>query len=126
MSTPYSRLFLPPAPVLTVSVALQFEEPIIDPTESLIDTGADGSFIPFRYIAMLGSDPIYQVRVHSHWGSSQIADVYSFDLIIGEWRLPDVDFISDTESRLIILGRNVPNRLRLLLDGSAQQTSILE
>lgn len=75
MKTPYSKLFSPPAPVLEVSVALQDQEPIVTSIESLIDTGADGSFIPLRYITMLGTDPIYQVRVHSHLGSTQIADV---------------------------------------------------
>lgn len=126
MKTPYSKLFSPPAPVLEVSVALQDQEPIVTSIESLIDTGADGSFIPFRYITMLGTDPIYQVRVHSHLGSTQIADVYSFDLVIGEWRLPTVDLIGDTESDLVILGRNVLSKLRLLLDGPIHQTSILE
>jgi len=57
---------------------------------------------------------------------SVISDVYSFDLIIGDWRLPNVDLIGDTESDLIILGRNVLNKLRLLLDGLSQQTRILE
>jgi hypothetical protein len=39
--------------------------------------------------------------------------------------LPSIDVVSDPIGREVILGRNVLNKLRLLLDGPRQVTEIL-
>ena len=47
------------------------------------------------------------------------------DLILDSLRLPGVFVVGDEQGDEIILGRDVLNRLRLLLDGPAHITEIL-
>ncbi len=48
------------------------------------------------------------------------------DLLIDSARIPDVDVVGSDWQNQIILGRNVLNRLILLLDGPRAETDILE
>jgi hypothetical protein len=48
------------------------------------------------------------------------------DVGIGELRLPAVKVVGDERGDEIILGRNVLNGLRLLLDGPSATTEVLE
>jgi len=47
-------------------------------------------------------------------------------LEIEDIRLPAVEVVGDEQGEEIVLGRNVLNRLRLLLDGPAGQLEILD
>jgi len=126
MSTAYSLTFLPPAPVLDTTLALRNRSPEMPPVPALIDTGADGTFIPIDYLIRLEASVAYQGRVYSHLGGLQVADTYTVDIVIGSLRLSDVDVVGDIESQQIILGRNVLNKLILLLDGPQALTDILD
>jgi len=46
------------------------------------------------------------------------------DLELGDLRLPGVFVVGDEQGDEIVLGRNVLNKLRLLLDGPANITNI--
>jgi hypothetical protein len=41
------------------------------------------------------------------------------DVRIGEWTLPGITIVGDERSSELIVGRDVLNRLRVLLDGPA-------
>ena len=127
MKTPFSRTYVPPAPVLAVSLASPDESPQVGPTQALIDTGADGTFVPTSFLEILDVPIVYTTNVRSHLGESayQVA-VYKVDLILGEVRLPNVEVVGDDWGSEIILGRNVLNKLRLFLDGPGQMTDLRE
>ena len=61
-----------------------------------------------------------------HWGESQPVAVHLVDIEIDGHRLPGIEVIADDYSDQAILGRNVLNKLILLLDGAAPQTDILD
>lgn len=54
MSTAYDTNYFPPALVLNIALAYPDESPIVGPLPALVDTGADGTFIPMIYLEELG------------------------------------------------------------------------
>jgi len=52
--------------------------------------------------------------------------MFAVDVGIDSLRLPDVEVVGDERGVEVVLGRNVLNRLRLLLDGPAAVIEVLE
>jgi predicted aspartyl protease len=126
MSTPYSHVHFPPAPVLKIALALPDQPPLYNFAYALVDTGADGTFVPLDHLIALNARAEYQVRVRGHLSGSRIADVYAVDIVIDALRLPAIDVIADPENQEVILGRNVLNKLLLLMDGPHAVLDLLE
>lgn len=126
MKTPYDAAYHPPAPVLSVSLAMPREAPGVEAQLALVDSGADGTFVPTGLIQALNVPPSYMTNVRSHLGEKRLrVPVYNVDIILSDaTRLPDVDVVGDDLGDCIILGRNVLNKLRLCLDGPARLTEI--
>lgn len=127
-SVPYSQVYFPPAPVLPVNLAVPEASSQVGPDSALIDTGADGTFVPTSLLEPLGVPVAYMTDVRSHLGERVLrVPVHKIDLIFfGSIRLPGIEVVSDDWGDQIIIGRNVLNRLRLRLDGPGQATAMLE
>lgn len=125
MSSPYSTRYDPPIPALEIMLCSPEGGPSIGPLLALVDTGADGTVVPAECVAQLDLVPIDQVRLRGQWDEGRLAHVYLVDLQIAQNRLPDVEIVEDRLGQEILLGRNVLNRLRLLLDGPAEMTEVL-
>lgn len=126
MSTPYDQDYSPPAPVLPVELAFPDEAPRLGPFLALVDTGADGSFVPTSYLEQLDIPVSYQTRVRLMFGRARSVNVYTLDLIVGSRRLSSVDVVGDDEGQEILWGRNIINQLILLLDGLRAETDLLD
>ena len=64
--------------------------------------------------------------IRGQWGEPLQVTRYVLDLHLdNSMVLPSIDVVSDPVGREVILGRNVLNKLRLLLDGPRQVTEIL-
>ncbi len=83
---------------------------------------------PLVLLEQLGVPVSHMVNLRSHVGDNVFrAAVYGVDLIVGDkLRLPGIEVVSDDWGDQIILGRNVLNRLRLILDGPNQLTDAVE
>lgn len=121
----YDPTFTPPFPRLPV---------IVTPVESvaqsaalsgLIDTGADATLIPQAQLQAIKAKEIYRARLRSHWGESRTVSVYLVDLQVADHNLPGIEVIADDITEDVLLGRNVLNRLILLLDGPAGEADVL-
>ncbi|MGD2206357.1 MAG: aspartyl protease family protein [Anaerolineae bacterium] len=124
----YSHDYSPAAPVLPVSVALADGTPGQGTWLALVDTGADGTFVPTEILEGLQAPVVYMTNVRSHLGENlhRVA-VHRVDIVLfGSLRLPGVEVVADDWGDGIILGRNVLNELRLHLDGPAETTSVEE
>jgi len=121
----YSGDYFPSAPVLPVG--------IVTPGESanrheaaLVDTGADGTFVPTKLLEELDAPISYVTNARSHLGdmlyrvSVHNVDVILFDSI----RLPGIEVAADDWGDRIILGRNVLNLLEIHLRGPAQTVAM--
>ncbi len=93
--------------------------------QATIDTGADGTIIPVRYLHEIGANPAFETGLRSQWGERRSVYLYLVDLRIGDFTMPGAYVVGDELGNEAVLGRNVLNRLRLLLDGPAIRTLIL-
>jgi predicted aspartyl protease len=124
MSFAYTRSFSLPFPVLPVVLHV-FEGQSSNELPALIDTGADATLVPFSLLRRLRAEDSHTARVRSHWGEWRVATIYVIDVEVAGEILPAVDVIADEQGDTILLGRNVLNRLILLLDGPGKQTDVL-
>lgn len=125
-STPYLDTYYPEIPVLEVYLGYPTEELSLGPFVAIVDTGADGTLIPQKLLDQIETPIVDTVRIRSHWGEWRRVMVFTVDMGFETLRLPSIDVIGDETGSDVILGRNVLNRLKLLLDGPEQCTQILE
>ncbi len=92
---------------------------------SLLDTGADSTLVPIRYLDEIGSAELYPTRIRSHWGEWRPVSIHLIDLSVAGQRLPGINVVADDQGDVVLLERNVLNRLILLLDGPRHQMDVL-
>jgi len=122
----YAETWYPPMPVLEIRLGYPEESLSLGPYTAIVDTAADGTLIPIQLIERLEAPFVDDVRLRSQWGEWHKARMFTVDMGIDSLRLPVVEVVGDEQGDEIILGRNVLNRLRLLLDGPAAMTKVLE
>jgi hypothetical protein len=126
MSTPYDRSYSPPVPVLRVSLSAPAETPHIGPLTAIIDTGADGTLIPSGYLEAVEAVGDGEAILHGALGEAREVHLFEVDLHLDSRVLPGVIAVADDYGHDIVLGRNVLNKLVLLLDGPGRQTDWFE
>lgn len=125
MKIPYNTEYIPPAPTLKIALALRDEPPKIQDLEGLIDTGADATLIPTELIEKLDAPYQYAAMMRAFVsGSLRRVSIHTLDILIDGNRFPSIDVIADDEGEQIILGRNLLNKLRLVLDGPKGLTEL--
>jgi len=112
-------------PALEIQLGYPGEALTLGPMMAIVDTGADGTLVPQTLIDEIGAPFVDDVRVGSHWGEWRSMQLFTVDIGIGELRLLTVEVVGDDQSTETVLGRNVLNRLRLLLDGPSDQVEVL-
>lgn len=126
MKFAYSDDFYPPAPVAEVSLITAAESLRAGPFPALMDSGADGTIMPIAYLQEILAPPTVEMVMRSQWGEGRRVMLYLVDVQIGTLTIPGVEVVGDELSQEAILGRDVLNRLRVLLDGPATTVTISE
>ena len=126
MPYPYETGFAWPFPALPVVIHEIEGGAATESLPALVDTGADATLVPAEHLRAIQAGAVYTARVRSHWGEWHPAVVYLVDLDVRGQRLPGVEVVADEAGDRVLLGRNVLNKLILLLDGPARQTDVLK
>ncbi len=121
---PYDTTYDPSLPVCDVVLTAVPTGRRVELT-AVIDTGADGTIVPVHYLQEIGARRVFETGLRSQWGERRTVFLYLVDLQIGALTLPGAYVVGDELGKEIILGRNVLNRLCLLLDGPAALTQLL-
>jgi predicted aspartyl protease len=124
MKFPYDAAYDPAFPAVPVLLRNSDEGLRTEKVPALLDTGSDGSLVPIAYLEQILAPPMADTHIRSHWGEWRAAQLFAVDIELGSLRLPGVFVIGDEQGTEIVLGRNVLNKLRLLLDGPAGQSDI--
>jgi hypothetical protein len=98
----------------------------VGPLPALIDSGADATLVPIDLLKRIGVGEGEEVTLRSHFGERQSALLFLVPLAIEGTSLVGLYVVGDELTDEIILGRNVLNKLALLLDGPTQQTDLLD
>jgi hypothetical protein len=125
MATPYSHVFFPAVPALEI----RFAEPSTGKRTQLLhaplDTGSDSTVAPLTLLRGLGAHPTRREQVRSLWGGYRMVRLYKVALIVADIHIPDLEVVGSDDNDLL-LGRDVLNQLRLLLDGPAETVELLD
>jgi predicted aspartyl protease len=117
MKFPYDTNYYPPAPTIEIQFGAPGESLTIGPLIAFVDTGADVSIIPTRYISPLGLTVSDRKRLRSQWGEPRQVNTYFLEVGIGDLRLPMIEVVADERGSEIIVGRNILNGLNITLNG---------
>ncbi len=112
----YDRSFTPPAAVADVSLSHPIADLTSGPLRGKLDSGADISVIPERWITPLGLSPRASVWARSYDGSYSQRAVYYVRFTIEGHELPAVRCLAANRDGILV-GRNVLNRFVISLDG---------
>jgi len=120
----YDATYDPPIPVCNVTLIAPATNQRAELT-AIVDTGADGTIIPIQHLQRIEARRAYEASMRSQWGERRSVFLYVVDLKIGELTLPGVYVVGDELGDETVLGRNVLNELRLLLDGPEELMTLL-
>ena len=108
--------FAPPAPVALVSIRHPDREEAVSNVPMLIDSGADATLLPKSAVASLGIlDMGERYQLAAFDGSTSESEAVRVELVFMNKKFRGLFLLIDAE--VGVLGRNVLNRVRLLLDG---------
>ncbi len=133
MLTDYDSEKFPAAPVLEIKISPPRESVQTEAMPALVDTGADFTIIPLNWLLQVDAPAVRWAFLRGLWSEQRQVTLYLVDLYFDDIVLPALevvglgdDQIEFDDEREAVLGRNVLNRLILLLDGPQQRIDILE
>jgi len=66
---PYDDAYQPPAPLCQVSLSVARTGQSVGPLDAILDTGADGTLVPQRYLETIGARRVMETGLRSQWGN---------------------------------------------------------
>jgi predicted aspartyl protease len=109
--------YVPPAPSLQVVVSNPYSKESRK-ERGKVDTGADISVIPSEFVPQLGLAPARRLLARAYDRREGFVITYYVDLAVQEFAFELVEVVAAPRSD-ILLGRDILNRLKMLLDGKA-------
>lgn len=125
MRIPFHPAIYPPAPALEIRLINPATKTYSIYYPAILDTGSDITLIPSKMLAALRLSSLRSESVSGLWGGHSTAKVYLVDIEVAGRLLGGVEVLSNPKEKEILIGRDVSNHLRLLLDGPDLSTEIL-
>jgi hypothetical protein len=113
----YNRQVEPSAPFVHVSLRRPGEASSLDDVPAQLDTAADRTVIPTALVARLGLVPLDELPVSGFGGQVLLVPTYLVEVTVRGQPTRPVEVLSHEGEPHILLGRDVLNHHRLLLDG---------
>jgi predicted aspartyl protease len=124
MRVPYNATLDPPAPFLPVRLANLAGHSELVTVQAKIDTGTDLTVILVALIERLQLMPAGEIEVEGYDGHRAVVHAYDVNLQIDQLSVAGLVVITFPED-YALLGRDVLNRLHVVLDGPALTTEVL-
>lgn len=130
-STKYSRAKIPPVPILNIKLSPPSEAAKTESLSAMVDTGSDFTLVPLSWLLQINAPESRSAYLRGLWSERQLVTLYLVDLHLEEGVLVAVEVVGlEDEEEIdeeldVILGRNILNKLILLLDGPRTQTDVL-
>jgi predicted aspartyl protease len=125
MTFPYDVTYFPPFPTLEVTLSTPAEGLTTDTVTALVDTGSDATFVPLEHLSQIGAVETTEMWARSHWSERRRVLLYLVDVQVGHLTLPGIEVVGDDLGNEILVGRDVLNCLRLLLDGPGEVSKLI-
>jgi hypothetical protein len=126
MTFPYDVTYFPPFPTLEMTLSTPAEGLTTNTLPALVDTGSDATFVPLEHLSQISAVETTEMWARSHWGERRRVLLYLVDVQVGHLTLPGIEVVGDELGNEVLLGGDVLNRLRLLLDGPAEMSELMD
>jgi predicted aspartyl protease len=113
----YNRQITPPAPFVHVTVRTSNGSHELSELPGQIDPGADRTVVPWNLVEELGLTEIRRLPMGIVGGQVLSMPTFLVQIEIRQLRPLTIECVADKEEAFILLGRDVLNNFRLLLDG---------
>ncbi len=126
MSTPYDASYSPPAPILHVRLSAPGESLRTDTLTAIVDTGSDATLVPSMYLETIEAIDSGDAILRGILGEARGVHVFEVDIHVDSPVLPGAIVVADDYGTETIIGRNVLNKLILLLDGQRSEIELFD
>ena len=126
MRVPFNESIYPPAPALEIRLVNTVSGQRSRYYHAVLDTGSDATVIPKQFLTEINIEPFRRQRVFGLWGGSKDVSLYDLNIEVGGNLFVGIVVIGDEDNSEILIGRNLCNQLRLLLDGPTKTVEVLE
>lgn len=124
ISFDYSHEYDPPAAVMEIVLIAANGARRVGPLVAFVDSGADGTIVPLDFLEQIQAEATDEIWIRSHWGESRRVSLYLVAVQIDTIMLHATQVVGDPQSEEVILGRDVLNQLRVLLDGLGEVVEV--
>jgi hypothetical protein len=123
---PYRTVTLnsPPAPLALVNVAAIGAVDWATDIPALLDSGADVTVLPDQLVTRLGLIPVEHLPATGFDGHTSLLPVFTVQLVVRDFPPIEVAVMGGIAERYVVLGRDVLNRFKVVLDGPNQKVGI--
>lgn len=125
MKHPYLQTYYPPIPCIQITLGYPDESLRFGPFTAIVDTGADGTMVPQTLLDEINAPFVDEGRIRSHWGEWRNIQVFTVDIGVDGLRFPAIEVVGDEQGNEIVLGRNLLNKLTMILRGPAHLVDVL-
>jgi predicted aspartyl protease len=81
--------------------------------------------VPIDVVRQLRAGAVTLKTLRGYTGSRRSVRTYLVDVEVGPITLPGIEIVGDEAADEVLLGRDVLNKLRMLLDGPGRQIHVL-
>lgn len=106
-----------PAPFVYVTVRCRETGKQREDVPAQLDTGSDQIVLPTAFVEQLGLVEMGHARVEGFGGQITDAPTYAVDIAVRGLQAVRVKVLANDREPVVLLGRNVLNHHRILLDG---------
>jgi predicted aspartyl protease len=120
----YVANFSPPAPFVQITLRSPTGGNVAGVIPGQIDSAADRTVIPGRFVDELQLASVRQILVEGLGGAVHSLDAYIVLIQIHDLQPIAVEIVAHAGESFVLLGRDVLNHLRIVLDGPKQVLEI--
>lgn len=116
----YNHDYEPPAPFVKL-ILHNRKGKSSQPLEAFVDSA---TIVPRAILKGIKATVSRQGTIRSRWGEPRLISLYLVDIQIGDIEIYAVEVVGDPTSQELILGRDVLNQMRVVLNGLGEAVEV--
>lgn len=121
----YDTDYNPAMPMLEIMLGRPRSEPFL-PLTALVDSGADATLIPIRYLQEVQARPGRSTRMRGVTSGYAPIELYVVSLRINSYERARLEVVADLHHNEAIIGRDILNQFIVTLNGLASVVEITQ